>query len=109
MDHVKIRNLSGTIDKCTDWDQFQNFISELISPKIGSNLEVEADKAVRDFTASIVSPYRLSTSKITLSNINNDLPGLAQLLKHKQRLRKLWQETWGPACKQTNSVTLVHK
>jgi hypothetical protein len=52
-----------------------------------------------DFTASIASAYRLSTSKVTLSDINNDIPGLDRLLKHKQRLRKLWQETRNPACK----------
>ncbi|PNF13588.1 hypothetical protein B7P43_G18165 [Cryptotermes secundus] len=42
---------------------------------------------------------RLSTNKISLSDINNDLPGLDHLIKHKQRLRKLWQETRDPACK----------
>jgi hypothetical protein len=54
---------------------------------------------VCDFTFSIASAYRLLTSKVTLSDINNDLPGLDLLLKHKQRLRKLWQETRDPACK----------
>jgi hypothetical protein len=63
------------------------------------NLGVEVDKAAQDFTASIASAYRLSTSKITFSVINNDLPGLDRLLKHKQRLRKLWQEARDPACK----------
>jgi hypothetical protein len=60
---------------------------------------VEADKAVRDFTASIASAYRLSTRKITLFDTNNDLPGLERLLKHKQRLRNMWQENRDPACK----------
>jgi hypothetical protein len=41
----------------------------------------------------------LSTGKITLLDINNDLPGLDQLLKYKQKLRKMWQETRDPACK----------
>jgi hypothetical protein len=80
-------------------DQFQNFASELMSPKIESNSALEADKVARDFTAPIASAYRLSTSKITLSDIKNDLPGLDQLLKHKQWLRKLWQDTGDPACK----------
>jgi hypothetical protein len=60
---------------------------------------VEADKAARDFTASIASAYRLATSKVTLSDINNDIPGLDRILNHNRRLRKLWQETWDPACK----------
>jgi hypothetical protein len=59
---------------------------------------VETDKAARDFTAYIFAAYKLSTSKIALLDLNNDLPGLG-LLKHKQRLRKLWQGTKDPACK----------
>jgi beta-lactamase class D len=41
----------------------------------------------------------MSTIKVTLSDINNDLLALDRLLKHKKRLRKLWQETTDPACK----------
>jgi hypothetical protein len=39
----------------------------------GGDVEKEADKAARDFTASIASAYRLSTSKIALSNLNKDI------------------------------------
>jgi hypothetical protein len=61
---------------------------------------------VCDLTASIASAYRLSTSKITTLDLNKDLPGLESLLKHKRRLRKLWQVTRDPACKMTlNWVT----
>ncbi|PNF22596.1 hypothetical protein B7P43_G12673 [Cryptotermes secundus] len=74
LDHVKIRNLSEPIEKFTDWERFQSLASELISPKLEINSGVEADKAARDFAASIASAYRLSTSKVTLSDINNDLP-----------------------------------
>jgi hypothetical protein len=77
----------------------KSLASELISPKIEINSGVEADKGARDFTATIVSVYRLPTSKITFFHINNDLPGLDRLLKLKQGLRKLWQETRDPACK----------
>jgi hypothetical protein len=41
----------------------------------------------------------LSTSKITLLDINNDFPGLDGLLKYMQGLREMWQETGDPACK----------
>jgi hypothetical protein len=88
LDHVKIRNLSDPIEKFTDWDWFQSLASELISNKIEIKSGVEADKAARNFSASIASAYRLSTSKITLLDLNNDLPGLDRL-KQKQRLRKL--------------------
>jgi hypothetical protein len=88
LDHVKIRNLSDPTEN-SHWERFQNLASELISPKIEITSEVEAKKAARDFTASISSAYRLSTSKITLLDFNNDLPGLDRLSKHKQRLRKL--------------------
>jgi hypothetical protein len=99
LDHVKIRNLSEPIEKFTDWDQFKSLASELISPRIEINSGKEADKAACNFTASIASAYRLATSKVTPSDINNDIPGLDWLLKHEQRLRKLWQETRDPACK----------
>jgi hypothetical protein len=45
------------------------------------------------------SAYRLSTHKITLSELNEELPELGWLLQLKHRLRKLWQETRNPACK----------
>jgi hypothetical protein len=61
----------------------------LVAPRIQINSGVEADKAV----------YRLATSKVTLSELNNDLPGLDRLLKHKQRLSNLWHDTRDPACK----------
>jgi hypothetical protein len=79
LDHVEIRNLSEPVEKFTDWERFQSTASELISPRIKINSGVQDDKAERDFTASIASAYRLSTSKITLSDINNNLPGLDRL------------------------------
>jgi hypothetical protein len=91
LDHVQNRNLSEPIQEFTDW--------ELISPRIEINSVVEADLAARNFAASVASGFRLSTSKITLSDINNDLPSLDPFIKQKQRLRRLWQESRDPACK----------
>jgi hypothetical protein len=106
LDHVKIRNLSEPVEKFRDWERFQSLASELIYPRTEINSGIEADKVAGDFTASIALAYRLSKSKVTLSDIYNDLPGLDRLLKHKQGLRKLWQETWDPACKvAVNRVT----
>jgi hypothetical protein len=53
LDHVKIRNLSEPIEKLKNWDGFQSLASELRSPKIEINSGVEADKAAREFTASV--------------------------------------------------------
>jgi hypothetical protein len=36
---------------------------------------------------------RIDVAHLKLSDMNSDLPGLDRLLKHKQRLRKLWHET----------------
>jgi hypothetical protein len=77
------------------------------SPRIEINLGLENDKEARDFTASVVSAYSLTTSKFTLSDKNSNLPGLDQLLKHKRRLRKLWQKTRDLACK--TEITWVTK
>jgi hypothetical protein len=89
LDHIRTRNRSGPVDKFTDCERFQKQASELISPKIQINSGEEAHKATRDITASISSAYRLSTSKITPSDLNKDLPGLESLLKLKWGLRKL--------------------
>jgi hypothetical protein len=99
LDHDKFRNISEATEKFTDCDRFQSLASELISPRIEINSGVEADKAARDLTVSVASAYRLSTSKVTLSDVNNNIPGLDRLLKYKRRLRKLWQETRDPTCK----------
>jgi hypothetical protein len=99
MGHVKIKNLSEPIEKFTDWDRFQTLVSELISLKVEIKSGIEADKAAHDFTDCTASASRLSTSKITLLNMNNELPGLDKLLIYEQKLRKMWQETSNPACK----------
>jgi hypothetical protein len=82
LDHIRTKNVSP-LEKFTDWEQFQSLTSNLISPRIEINSGAEADKAVRAFTASTASAYRLSTSKITLSKLNNALPGLEQLLRYE--------------------------
>jgi hypothetical protein len=92
--YIRTRNLSDPVNKFTDWERFQSLAFELISPRIQMNSE-EAKKVACDLTASTASAYRLLTSKITLSDLNKDIHGLENL----QRLRKLWQVTWDPACK----------
>jgi hypothetical protein len=82
--HIRTRNHSDPVDKFTYSERFHRLASELISPKIQIKSEKEADKATRDFTASLASAYRLSTSKITVSDVNKDIPGLESLLKHKR-------------------------
>jgi hypothetical protein len=99
LDHVRNNKVPKHFEIVTDLERFQSLTSNLISPRIEINSGVEADKAARTFAASIASAYRLSKSKITLSELNNDLPGLDRLLKYKKRMRKLWQETRDPECK----------
>jgi hypothetical protein len=60
---------------------------------------IESDNAAGDFAASIASAYRMSTKITTNSDRNRGSSSLERLLKHKQRLRKLWQVTSDPACK----------
>jgi hypothetical protein len=71
LDHDKIRNISEPIEQITDWNRYQSLASELITPRIQINPGVEADKAGRDFAASIASAFRLSAKQVTLSDINN--------------------------------------
>jgi hypothetical protein len=85
LDHVRLQSFLAPTEKFTDWERFQSLASKLISPRIKINSGVEGDKAARTFTASIASAYRLSTSKITFSDLNSDLPGLDRLLKCKKK------------------------
>jgi hypothetical protein len=96
-DHIRTRILSDPDN--SDWKRFQNLFSELISPRIQINSEEEAENAASVFTPGIASAYRISTSKITHSDLNKYIPGLESLLKHMQKLRKLWQVTRDSACK----------
>jgi hypothetical protein len=98
-DHVRTKNVSAPLEEFTDWEQLQSLVSNLISPRIEINSGAEVYKAARAFTASIVSAYMLSTSKIALSELTKDLPGLDLLLKFKKRMWKLWQEIRDPGCK----------
>jgi hypothetical protein len=43
--------------------------------------------------------YRLSTRKTTKLDRKYEIPGLYRLLKHKRKLRKLWQVTRDSKCK----------
>jgi hypothetical protein len=99
LDEVRAKNVLAPFEKFTDWERFQSLASNLISPRIKINLGAKTGKAASTFTVSLASAYGLSTSKITLSELNNDLPGLDRLLKYKNRTRKLWQETRDPGCK----------
>jgi hypothetical protein len=82
-----------------DWELFQRLASEFISPSIKILSHNEADKAACDFAASTALAYRLSTRKITIIDRKYKILGPDRLLKHKRKLRKLWQETRNPAYK----------
>jgi hypothetical protein len=92
--------------KNSDWEWFQNLAFNLKSPRIEIYSRVETDKVALECMASIASVYRLSTSKVKLSELNSDIPGLDKLLKHKNKLRKLWQEkSMDPMCKKAFNWT----
>jgi hypothetical protein len=76
LNHGRTRNLSDMVDIFTDWEQFQSLVSDLISPRLQINLDGKADKVACNFTASVASAYKLSTSRLTLLDLNKDLPGL---------------------------------
>jgi hypothetical protein len=99
LDHVSTRDISAPIEIFTDWERFQNVASEIISPRVQIQSIEDAEETACKFTASIVSAYRLSTQKITLSDLKEELPELERLRQLKNRLRKLWQEARDPACK----------
>jgi len=95
MDHISTGDISAPVETHTDWEQFQSLASELIPPRIQIDTVEEGEKAAPAFIASIASANRLSTRKLTLSDLNNELSSL----QVKRRLWKLWHETRDSACK----------
>jgi hypothetical protein len=69
LDHIKARKILDLVKKFTDRERFQSLSSALVSQTVEINSRIEADHAARDFAASIVSAYRLST-KTTTSDRN---------------------------------------
>jgi hypothetical protein len=93
---LRTRGALDPVEKLTDWKLFQSFVSKIISPKIRIHSSNEADRAARDFTASIASAYRLSTRKTTILDRKYEIPGLDRSFKHAGKLRKLRQQTRFP-------------
>ncbi|PNF26775.1 hypothetical protein B7P43_G18023 [Cryptotermes secundus] len=91
--HKNIRMSDVTVSNILDSDHLPIVFHILDHVKIRNLLE-----PTEEFT-DWERFQSLALEKVTLLDINNDLPGLGRLLKHKQRLRKLWQETRDPACK----------
>jgi hypothetical protein len=106
LDRTRTREAIDPLEKLTDWELFHSLTSELISPNIQIHFSNEADKAACNFAPSVASAYRISTRKTTILDRKYEIPGLDSLFKHKRKLRKLWQETRDPACK--NSSKLGH-
>jgi hypothetical protein len=67
-----------------DWGWLQSIATDIVSPRIEINLGIESDKAVCNFTASVALVYQLSTTKLILLELNNDLPDLDHLLSTKR-------------------------
>jgi len=71
----------------TDWERFRSLASDVIPFRFKSDSVAEAEKAASAFTTSVATAYKFSTCKLTLSDVNNELPGLDHL-QLKRRLRK---------------------
>jgi hypothetical protein len=77
---VDTRDISAPVETHTDWKRFRSLASDLTSPRMEIGTAEEAERAACNFAASVASAYRLSTRKITLSELNNELQGLDRLL-----------------------------
>jgi hypothetical protein len=66
LDHLKTKNFLEPVEKFRDWQRFQSLASDLILPRI----EINQEKLAHHFASSTASAYRLSISKLMLSDIN---------------------------------------
>jgi len=86
LDYVSARNILAPVEIHTDWELFRSVASDLISPRIQIDTADDTERAACNFAASVASTYRLSSRKITLSELNNELPEIDRLLQVKRRL-----------------------
>jgi hypothetical protein len=96
---VRIRATSDPVEKLMNWEQFHSLAYELVFPDIQICPSNEADKAGRDFAASIALAYRPLTRKITKLDQKYEMPCLDYLLEHKRKLRKVMMKSRDPKCK----------
>jgi Mg/Co/Ni transporter MgtE len=80
LDHVSAGDIFAHVEIHTDWELFRSLASDLISPTIKIHTADDSEGAAGNFAASVASAYRLSTRKVTLSDLNNELPELYRLL-----------------------------
>jgi hypothetical protein len=77
---VRVREALDPVEKLTDWELFQSVASQLVSLNIQIHSSNEADKAARDFAASVASAYRILTRTTTVLDCKYEIPGLGHSL-----------------------------
>jgi hypothetical protein len=94
LDPVIARKALNPVEKFTNWEQFQSITYELISPNTLLHSSNKADKAARDFAASLASTYTLSTIKTIISNTKYEIPSLLRLLNYRRKFRSYGKKPW---------------
>jgi hypothetical protein len=85
--HFISTGISASVETRTDTERFQ-FLASALNPVLIRTDNVEEDeKAAVTFTVCLYSEYNLSTRKLTVLDLNNELPSLDHLLRLK---KKLW-------------------
>jgi hypothetical protein len=97
LDSVRTRGASDPVEKLTDSQLLQSLASELVSPNIKIHSSSKSDKETHDFAASMASVHRLLNRKTKNLDRKYEISDLYHLLKHTRKLRKILQETMGPA------------
>jgi hypothetical protein len=88
---VRTREALAPVEKLTEWELFKSLASEVTSPNIHIHSYNKAYKAAHDFAAAVALAYRLSTKKVTNLDWKYEIHGLDLTLKHKGKLKNLWQ------------------
>jgi hypothetical protein len=97
--HFISTDISAPVETRTDTERFR-FLASALNPVLIETDNVEEDgKAAVTFTVCLSSEYNLSTRKLTLLDLHNELPNLDHLLRLKQKLWTLLHLIADPACK----------
>jgi hypothetical protein len=103
---VRTRQALVLVEKLTDWELLQSLASEPLSPDILIHSSNEADKAARDFAASVALAYRTSTRKTAIAERKYEKPGLDLLVKQKKKAQKIMARNQGASMQNGSKLGL---
>ncbi|GFT28420.1 RNA-directed DNA polymerase from mobile element jockey, partial [Nephila pilipes] len=104
---LKLENFSNPLNTYlfTNWNKFQNYLSDSITGNPPINNIEEVDTAIENFNSCISTAINQASICKVLNKPHSNLPlSIRRVIKEKNNIRKIWQDTRDP-----NYKTLLNR